>query len=512
MKNINKELLNEMLKGGFVVESKHPSLDIYLYNYTRKCTYEKKWNEVTLACRGLILDADKNIISLPLEKFFNYEEFGPERIEAELRGKSYRVYDKADGCLDAETIIYTENGPKTIKWICDTKYGGNVISYNTFINAYELKPIIARSVKKNIQNWFRIVLENNIEIIITGNQKVWVADIQAYRRVDELDGTEDITFFEDMDQFPAYHTFMKIKSIEKTKHNSSRYDIEVKDNHNFFANGMLVHNSCGILWEYKGNYGIATRGSFESEQAIFATKLLNEKYLGKVKTLDTDNYTYVWEIIFPENRIVVNYDGLADIIFLARINKNTGTDEFLENDIEKIMSPFRVITRYPEYENMSFEELQSLNLSNKEGFVLHGNGMRIKVKFPDYCRLHSIITNITARDIWKTISQGNDVSEILENVPDEFDAWVRNKVDFFNSQFDKLYAEAYDRHNNVLSELPTTYTKKLFAMKNKSLNKEKFWSGLVFAIETRKNVDGIIWNKLYPGHEKPFANNDDDLE
>lgn len=212
------------------------------------------------------------------------------------------------------------------------------------------------------------------------------------------------------------------------------------------------------------------------------------------------------------NRIVVDYGDLADIIFLARINKNTGTDEFLENDIEKIMSPFRVITRYPEYENMSFEELQSLNLSNKEGFVLHGNGMRIKVKFAEYRRLHSIITNITARDIWKTISQGNDVSEILENVPDEFDAWVRNKVNFFNTEFARIYGEACRRHHDVIAELPTPYTKKCFAMKNKSLNKEKFWSGLVFAIETRKNVDRIIWNKLYPGHEKPFANNDDDLE
>lgn len=306
---------------------------------------------------------------------------------------------------------------------------------------------------------------------------------------------------------------MKIKNIEKIEHESLRYDIEIKDNNNFFANGMLVHNSCGIMYEYKGNYGIATRGSFNSEQAIWATNLLNEKYLDAVKKLDTDNYTYVYEICFPSNRIVVDYGEFADIVFLARINKNTGVDEQLEDNISEIMKPFITVERFVELEHLSFEELQALNIHNREGFVLHDeDGKRIKVKFADYCRLHSIITNITARDIWRTISQGNDVSEILENVPDEFDAWVRNKVNFFDTEFARIYGEACRRHHDVIAELPTPYTKKWFAMKNKSLNKEKFWSGLVFAIETRKNVDDIIWKKLYPGHEKPFANNDDDLE
>ena len=35
---------------------------------------------------------------------------------------------------------------------------------------------------------------------------------------------------------------VKIKSIEYVENNSYLYDIEVKDNHNFFANNILVHN------------------------------------------------------------------------------------------------------------------------------------------------------------------------------------------------------------------------------------------------------------------------------
>lgn len=35
---------------------------------------------------------------------------------------------------------------------------------------------------------------------------------------------------------------IKIKKIEEIQNTSLLYDIEVKDNNNFYANGILVHN------------------------------------------------------------------------------------------------------------------------------------------------------------------------------------------------------------------------------------------------------------------------------
>jgi len=367
MIKINKTLLIEMIAGGFVVTQKHKTLDLHLYNYTRKCTYEKMWNEITLMCRGLILDGDYKIVSLPIGKFFNYEEYGPERIESELRGKKYHVYEKKDG-------------------------------------------------------------------------------------------------------------------------------------------------SCGVLWEYEGNYGIATRGSFESEQAIWATKYLNENYLDKVKELDTDNFSYIYEIIYPENRIVIDYNGMKDLVFLARMNKNSGVDEMLEDNITEIMAPFKVTDRYKELENLSFEELQALNLHNKEGFVLHGENKRIKVKFADYCRLHSIITNITARDIWRTLSQGKSVDEILDNVPDEFDEWVRNKVHELKSGFKEIENNAIFAYENVIKELPVSFHDKEFALKNFEINKDKFLRATTFSIHKNYDISESIWKRLYPAHEKPFMNITEDID
>jgi RNA ligase (TIGR02306 family) len=45
---------------------------------------------------------------------------------------------------------------------------------------------------------------------------------------------------------------VKIKSIKKVKRPSKRYDITVEDNHNYFANGMLIHN-CNARFCFRDN-------------------------------------------------------------------------------------------------------------------------------------------------------------------------------------------------------------------------------------------------------------------
>lgn len=73
-----------------------------------------------------------------------------------------------------------------------------------------------------------------------------------------------------------------------------------------------MDGSLGILFYYAGNWHIATRGSFVSDQAIRAKEILK-----KYNTEDLDEeITYLFEIIYPENRIVVNY-GEEEIGFVG---------------------------------------------------------------------------------------------------------------------------------------------------------------------------------------------------
>ena len=103
-------ILNKYISEGLVVKNDHPTLPISIYNYSRTCQYENKWDEITKACRGLILDQEGNVIAKGFDKFFNMEEHQPE----EIPNEPFEVFEKLDGSLG---ILFWYQG----KWILATK-------------------------------------------------------------------------------------------------------------------------------------------------------------------------------------------------------------------------------------------------------------------------------------------------------------------------------------------------------------------------------------------------------
>ena len=55
---IDKTLLDNQIYNGYISVSKHPIYDLYIYNYTKQCIFDKSWNEATEKCRGLIVDGN----------------------------------------------------------------------------------------------------------------------------------------------------------------------------------------------------------------------------------------------------------------------------------------------------------------------------------------------------------------------------------------------------------------------------------------------------------------------
>ena len=146
-------------------------------------------NKEVQECRGLILEKGSwKVMSLAFTKFFNSEEGNAHKIDWDTA----HVLEKLDGCLDEETIITTNDGEKTIKEICETKFSGKVLSYDIEKNEIVFDEIVAHSVKNNINNWFKIELEDGESIKLTGNHRVWLPKLSCYRNVDEL--TEDDEF------------------------------------------------------------------------------------------------------------------------------------------------------------------------------------------------------------------------------------------------------------------------------------------------------------------------------
>lgn len=102
------EKLEALAGEGWLRRQRHPEADLWIYNYTERCQFEKHWIPETLACRGLILDAQGAVVARPFPKFFNLHELDspPSREDG-----GYRVTEKMDGSLG---IFYELEGEQFI--------------------------------------------------------------------------------------------------------------------------------------------------------------------------------------------------------------------------------------------------------------------------------------------------------------------------------------------------------------------------------------------------------------
>jgi hypothetical protein len=92
--------LADAIGNGLVRLQRHPTLPFVIYNYTEACQYSAAWTPVTLACRGLVVDAGGRIAARPMAKFFNHSESHAPVLEP---GAKVSVTDKMDGSLG---VIY----------------------------------------------------------------------------------------------------------------------------------------------------------------------------------------------------------------------------------------------------------------------------------------------------------------------------------------------------------------------------------------------------------------------
>lgn len=90
---IDLSILENYLDQGLLHKSPHPTLPISIWNYSPKTQYERLWDEITLMCRGLVIDSSGLIVARSFNKFFNMEE------ESTLPQEPFEVYEKLDGSL-----------------------------------------------------------------------------------------------------------------------------------------------------------------------------------------------------------------------------------------------------------------------------------------------------------------------------------------------------------------------------------------------------------------------------
>lgn len=252
-----------------------------------------------------------------------------------------------------------------------------------------------------------------------------------------------------------------------------------------------MDGSLGILYFSDGQPYIATRGSFDSAQARKATGMLYTKYAHCKDQLRQDR-TYLFEIIYPANRIVLDYGDKEELVLLAVIDTATGKNLSI---FEHGVLGFPLVEQIDYCTSLSrIDELKAINADNEEGYVLlFESGVRAKLKFAEYVRLHKIITQCSNKSLWEYLQTGRSIEDILDRVPDEFYSWVRNTVDDLNEQYLAIELEC----QSVFKDLgERSATAEYF--------KTQKYPAILFRMLDKRDYSNIIWKAIKPDFAKPF--------
>lgn len=253
-----------------------------------------------------------------------------------------------------------------------------------------------------------------------------------------------------------------------------------------------MDGSMGILYQTPdGAWAIATRGSFASEQALWATKFYNDNYS---KWVLDDSLTYIFEIIYPENRIVVDYGDKQGLVLLGVVEKETGRTQQPHKDDWCFGWPGEIVETHA-YKTYG-EVIASDQRSNKEGFVLWSptQDWRVKIKHEEYVVLHRFMTQINERHVWELLATKSDYVSVFAAAPDEFHQWLNDVVLRLQLEHSKIITEASDTFSRVMSTLGSTPSRKEFADAVKDLPNK----ALLFKLLDSFDVDEIVWKLVRP--------------
>lgn len=281
--------------------------------------------------------------------------------------------------------------------------------------------------------------------------------------------------------------FRKFFNMEEGKHTpTSEFDVYEK------MDGSLI-----IAFWYEGEWVVASRGSFTSEQSVAADELFRE--LNNIDMLDTES-TYMFELIVKWNRIVVDYGDREELVLLG---VNSPTYECNYDELVSVADALGCdVTK--KYDGISdYNTLKAMIDDNAEGFVIRfSNGDRMKIKGEEYLRLHKIMTEVSTKSVWEVLSSGESMDSILTDVPDEFYNKIKEYENELMEQFNilrKEYEWIFNKTRNVYFKV---YDKEFNRGDFAELAKMYKYPSILFALLDGKDISPIIWKIVKPEFKK----------
>lgn len=283
-----------------------------------------------------------------------------------------------------------------------------------------------------------------------------------------------------------------------SEHHPATFDADTRVYHV----GDKRDGSLGIVYERPDETGlaVATRGSFESEQAIHATNWLREtrdgeRFYDMYSELIADGLTPLAEIIYPENRIVVDYGEQDNMVYLGAIYNESGAFEAPFDPDAPAVRTLQDVLDLPDRKNA-------------EGYVVWFNEFTaVKIKQQDYVELHRIVTGLNRKSVWRALSKGEDeFKALLEQLPDELYAWAEGVAKELREQYATIMAEVDGAYITVCQRYYVAdswdseeFDRGKFA-KIVALVVPKEYAGFMFAMLDKQygRVQDKIWKMVEP--------------
>lgn len=214
-----------------------PCGELVLFNYSDQCTFERAWDEYTLAARGIIFEkATGKIVARPFGKFFNYEEHAQDGMRplSEMLDQPHYIQEKMDGSLG---IIYWWND----RWNVATR--GSLTSEQSIRGAEILKKYNVDGLHPAWTSLVEIIYPENKIIVPYGDEEKLV--LLASRRTGDGRYADQLK----LQQQAAYIGMPLVKSIPMTIADA----LEKKKSIPFTEEGWVVVFDDGSRLKIKGD-------------------------------------------------------------------------------------------------------------------------------------------------------------------------------------------------------------------------------------------------------------------
>lgn len=168
----------------------------------------------------------------------------------------------------------------------------------------------------------------------------------------------------------------------------------------------------------EGKAVVSTKGSFATWHSEAARDML-------MGWTPVPGSTAIFELIHPQNRIVVDYGDREELVLLGAVANEDGCDHFTPENYAEESGWFGALCPPQAFHLPSL--LRTVqdpdNGPNKEGFVLvwpnaDGPSHRVKIKFAQYVQLHATLSRINNVAVWEALRNGT-FDALLDIAPDE---------------------------------------------------------------------------------------------